>query len=191
MKIRIKTIQIVLLAILLVHTLLNSASAQGFYAGVSVGSTDFDGSQFGGSETGWGAHIGFDLGQYLGVELSYTDYQQFESRVPGQLLPSPVVVSLSGIVKYPILDRLEIFAKAGYANIDSDIDSSNPFYIGSRDESDAIYGAGFNLRISDYWMLRLGAERTELDLGTIPAGDFFTRSEGDLDVLHIGLIWKF
>ncbi len=125
------------------------------------------------------------------MELAYTDYQKFESRVPGQLRPNPIAISLSGIVKYPLLDRLEIYAKAGYANIDSEIDSSNPFYSGSRDESNAIYGVGFNYTISSNWKVRAGAERTELNLGNIPAGSFFAKSDGDLDILTIGLVRAF
>lgn len=191
MKTQIKVVRCVLAMFLFSCFLLNSANAQDFYAGIHVGSSDFDGSQFGESESGWGAYLGFDLGRYFGVELSYTDYQEFNSRVSGQLQPNPVAISLSGIVKYPIFDQLEIYAKAGYANIDSDIDSSNPFYIGSRDESNPVYGVGFNYLFSENWEVRVGAERTDLDLGTIPAGSFFARSNGDLDILSVGLIRNF
>lgn len=179
------------LLLLFSYIFIGQAYGQGFYAGVHAGSSDFEGSQFGESEIGWGAYLGLDLVRFFGIELAYTDYQRFESRVPGQTQPNPTAISLSGIVRFPVLNRLDVYVKAGYANLDVDIDSSNPFYIGSRDEDTALYGIGLSYRLSDDWQLRLGAERMDMDLETIPAGSFFTRSEGDLDFLSIGLTRRF
>lgn len=55
MKIHTKTIQTVTVAIFSVFFMLELVHAQGFYAGINIGSSDFDGSQFGKSEIGWGA----------------------------------------------------------------------------------------------------------------------------------------
>lgn len=169
----------------------NLSNAQDIYVGLSAGSTEFDGSQFGDRNNAWGLHVGINLGRFFGAEVSYTDYQKFDSRVPSQLQPSPVALSAVGIVKYPILDRLEIFGKAGYARISTDIDSSNPFYAGSIDENNPVYGLGLNFILTDNWSVRAAYDRTEMNLGNIPAGGFFARSNGNLDLVSVGLMWEF
>jgi opacity protein-like surface antigen len=98
---------------------------------------------------------------------------------------------MSGIVRYPLLNRFDVFAKLGYARIDTDINSSNPFYNGARDENNALYGAGIEYRLANKWGLRLAYERVELNLGLIPSGSFYSYSEGGLELASIGLLRKF
>jgi opacity protein-like surface antigen len=168
-----------------------TARAQDFYAGLSVGSADFDASQFGASNSAWAAQLGAAFGPWLAVELAYSDYQRFDSRVAGQVLPHPKALSMSGVVKYPLLSRLDVFAKLGYARIDTDISSNNAFYSGAMDENNAIYGGGFEYRLANSWSLRLAYERTELNLGLIPSGSFYSHSDGGLELASIGLLRKF
>jgi opacity protein-like surface antigen len=165
--------------------------AQEFYAGLGIGSSDFDANQFGASNSAWTAQLGAAFGPLLAIELAYSDYQRFDSRVAGQILPHPKALSMSGIVKYPLLNRLDVFAKLGYARIATDISSSNPFYNVSRDENNAVYGGGFDYRLASKWSLRLAYERVELNLGLIPSGSFYSHSEGGLELASIGLLRKF
>jgi opacity protein-like surface antigen len=130
-----------------------------------------------------------DLGRYFGIELAYTDYQEFDSRLSGQTSPDPVSVSLSALIKYPLTNRFKIVGKIGWARLDTDIDSSNPFFNGSLNEDNLLVGLGIEYILSSQWRIRAGYEGTEMNLGTIPAGSFFARSEGNLEFLSAGLIW--
>ena len=169
----------------------SQATAQDFYAGISAGSTNFEGSQFEDSNTAWSAQLGMDLGRYFGIELAYTDYQEFDSRISGQTSPDPASVSLSALIKYPLTNRFNLVGKIGWARLDTDIDSSNPFYNGSLNEDNLLVGLALDYSLSSQWRIRLAFEGTEMNLGAIPAGSFFARSDGNLEYLSAGLIWNF
>lgn len=191
MKSLISTVWLISISTLISISLTSQATAQNFYAGLSAGSTNFEGSQFGDSDTAWSAQLGVDLGRYFGIELAYTDYQEFDSRLSGQTSPDPVSISLSALLKYPLTNRFNLVGKIGWARLDTDIDSSNPFFNGSLNEDNLLIGLGLEYILSSQWRTRLSYEGTKMNLGTIPAGSFFSRSEGNLEYLSAGLIWDF
>lgn len=191
MKSLISTVWLISISTLISISLTSQATAQNFYAGLSAGSTNFEGSQFGDSDTAWSAQLGVDLGRYFGIELAYTDYQKFDSRLSGQTSPDPVSISLSALLKYPLTNRFNLVGKIGWARLDTDIDSSNPFFNGSLNEDNLLVGLGLEYILSSQWRTRLSYEGTKMNLGTIPAGSFFSRSEGNLEYLSAGLIWDF
>lgn len=191
MKNLISTVWLISISTLISISLTSQATAQNFYAGLSAGSTNFEGSQFGDRDTAWSAQLGVDLGRYFGIELAYTDYQEFDSRLSGQTSPDPVSISLSALLKYPLTNRFNLVGKIGWARLDTDIDSSNPFFNGSLNEDNLLVGLGLEYILSSQWRTRLSYEGTKMNLGTIPAGSFFSRSEGNLEYLSAGLIWDF
>lgn len=191
MKKLISTVWLFLVATVIVVSLAGQAAAQDFYAGISAGTTNFEGSQFGDSDTAWGLQLGVDLGRYFGIELAYTDFQAFDSRVPGQTSPDPDSVSLSALLKYPLTNRFNLVGKIGWARLDINVDSLSPFNNGSFNEDNLLFGLGLEYILSSQWRIRLAYEGTEMNLGTIPAGSFFARSRGDLDFISAGLVWDF
>ena len=168
-----------------------AAHTQELYAGFSIGGSDFDASQFGETEPDWSAQVGLDLNRFLAVELAYTDHQQLDSRISGQFQPNPKSYALTGIVRYPLLNRVDVYARAGYATIDTEINSYNPSYNGSQNDHTPIYGAGLKVSVTDNWSARVSAERMELDMGVMPVGSFYTSSEGKLDRISAGIILHF
>ena len=167
------------------------SSAQNLYVGASVGSSKFDGSQFGDSSSAWGVLAGWNLNDYFGLELGFTDQKEFDSRVPGQTSPDTNSLSLSAVVKYPVLSGLEVFGKIGFTRINTDVVSSNSFYTGSLNDNSQSYGVGVQFEFSDNWKIRVSFDRAQLELGLIPAGSFYVHSDGNLDTVSAGLIFGF
>lgn len=165
--------------------------ADKFYLGASVGTADFHGSQFDESNTAWGLQLGWNFNQYIGLELAYTDFQEFSSRIEGQTSPHPTGASVAAILRYPVSSRISLFGKVGMTRVDTDIAAANPFYDGSQTEDNASYGLGADLRIGSSWKLRIAYDVTEMNLGTIQSGSFYTKSNGDLDRLSAGVAWEF
>jgi opacity protein-like surface antigen len=66
-------------------------------------------------------------------------------------------MDIFGVGLFPIGDKFEVFAKAGYAFIDLDVSVSDPLLgsiNGSTSEDDFAYGAGFSFKVGDKFALR-------------------------------------
>ena len=181
----------IILPFILLSSVANAADDNNFYVGVNVGRAAFNGSQFDEKDSAWGLILGWKYNQVIGLELLYTDYQRFTSRIPGQTAPEPSTFSVSGIVRQPLTDSIDIYGKIGMARLSTDMKADVSFYDGTITDYRASFGAGAEWRINDHWNIRLGYETTTLDLGTIPAGSFYANSKDNLAVLSAGILFEF
>lgn len=190
-------IQKIQLTIVTISILLSASSAfsseeDSFYGGVILGSSNFKDNRFDESNHALGFQLGWRFNALLGVELSYIDHQEIDSGVLGQISPEPKVTSLSAVLRYPITNKIEIFGRAGLANLRVGVDSSGPFtQARSFTENTGTYGLGIGYRLGKNWKMRVAYDRTKLDLGFIRGGGIFGNSSGNLDVGSISFLRDF
>lgn len=168
----------------------NSAAAEEsdqLYVGLGAGKSGFEGNQFDEKNAAWGLQVGWRINSFLAAELGYSDYQEFESRWK-QTFPHPVALSLAAVLRYPVTNRIDIFGKFGLAHVRTEVDNTNPNYVGSFTENESLIGLGATFRLSSSVKARLAYERTALDLDLIPAESFYTQSNGHLNNLSLGVV---
>ena len=147
-----------------------AATAQGqpgFYAGASIGSSDFelDDGEVATDDIGYKVFGGYDFNRYFAIELAYFD--------GGTLIEDifDLTLGVSGFIgsavgSVPLGDSFALFAKLGYAAYDVDVDSA---FLGLQSEadsdSDLAYGAGLAVRFAERWEIRVEYEALDLSEG--------------------------
>lgn len=153
-----------------------------WYAGAGVGQTDVpgfslsdldDGSLTSGSvdgtDTGWTLYGGVRLNKYLGLEADYIDLGTFRidavsdgtgtdfAAGPVTAAASADGFSLSALGLIPVSDNFDLFARAGYFDIDVDTtvtDSTGLVGDGTSDDG-FVYGIGAQYNFRAPFTLRL------------------------------------
>lgn len=170
-----------------VASLLLAPAAQadsGFYLGGSIGevniSQDFDIEEFDENATAWKVIGGYvwDLPVIeLGAELSYHDFGAPE----GEVLQQDIEIDATGISAFGIIGVdiafVGLFAKVGVTQWDADL-AINNISAGSDDGTDPAYGIGLRFTFSSLEI------RGEYELFDISDAD-------DVDMLSLGLVWRF
>lgn len=153
-----------------------------FYVGASITSTDSDlqaaGENFSSDEAGWKAYAGWDFLRFLGVEAGYRDLGSFrDSATGGEVDYDVTALDASARAFLPIGRLINLYAKAGYANIawDGQIDLGNEIENFDEDDWDLFYGLGVEFNIGDRFGVRGEWEQFEAsnDLSTLSAGAIF------------------
>jgi len=148
----------------------------GWYAGADLGRMEykFD-NGFDASDNAFGVHGGYRFSRYFAIEAGYADLGSYDFSVqcPGEVcVPEayPIYTEVSsqrielnmlGIL--PLGERLEAYAKAGYARTEFDVFVREGIHDGNSDSirsSDPVYGIGLRLNFDAPWSLRLQWERT-------------------------------
>ena len=181
------TTQVRFFAATAVASLLLAPAAQadsGFYLGGSIGevniSQDFDVEEFDENATAWkviGGYI-WDLPVIeLGAEISYHDF----GAPSGEVLQQDLEIDATGISAFGVVGVeiaiVGIFAKVGFTQWDADL-AINNISAGSDDGTDPAYGLGLRLNFSSLEV------RAEYELFDITDAD-------DVDMLSLGLVWRF
>src|SRR6185295_17040603 len=154
-----------------------SAQAQGWYAGLDVGTArsetkiteyGFFGDTTGranGDTTGFRFSVGYQFGRYFALDLAYVDFGQFENHFDptdcpfGAPLPCPVDVrtSINGVIAsmvgvLPLGEHWFVDARLGYGKMNVDADARGTVNTDDSGANDALhYGIGGGYRFDDHW----------------------------------------
>ncbi|RYY03485.1 MAG: hypothetical protein EOO53_06125 [Gammaproteobacteria bacterium] len=168
-----------------------------FYFGADVGRTHFSGDgprndslfiagqNFGGLDTCYGLHLGFQFNNWFAAELGYSDFgkatDRFKLRSDVIFIVSPndtqsvsaKGASVSGVFGYKLFTHFSIFGVLGVMAMDyeatqsggfSPVTGISPMKSNASDQG-LVYGVGAKYALNDSLNLRVDARRTN-------AGDF-------------------
>jgi len=172
----------------------SQASAQGFYIGGSVGKSDFDDNNttglitsgtVDGKDTGIKIFGGYQFNQNFGVELAYVDlgkasYSGFFGAAPvtgGTVKTSGLNISAVGTL--PLGSGFALFGKAGLFTWEAkanDTTGGLPFSA-TDDGVDLSLGIGASYDFTKNFAIRAEWERF--------------KAVGDIDLLSVGVVYKF
>ncbi|MBN8281074.1 MAG: porin family protein [Gammaproteobacteria bacterium] len=147
-----------------------AAAETELYGGVGIGystykvdSTGFDGSDFGVRQL-----VGFNWGDYLGVEVGYIDFGTAKDNVGSVFFPVNQTieswgydVSLFG--RYPLDEELDLFAKAGILRWDARTNFANSPFSEKDDGDDLLVGVGLDFRGTGRVHVRMAGELIDAD----------------------------
>jgi len=173
----------------------SQASAQGFYIGGSVGQSSFDDDNaipdlitsgtVDGKDTGFKFFGGYQFNQNFGLELAWVDlgkasYSGTFGGIPvsgGTVKTSGLNISAVGTL--PLGSGFALFGKAGLFAWEAeanDVTGGLPFS-GTEDGTDLSYGVGASYEFTKNFAIRAEWERF--------------KAVGDIDLLSIGVVYKF
>lgn len=175
------------------------APEAGFYAGISVGQSEARDSCDGAGDLGlscdekdtaWKLFGGYQFNRNLAAEIGYTDrLTKVSFGAPG--FSGDVKASaweLVGIGAFPIIDRFSVYGKAGLYRAETKASASAPAFgftaSAKETNTDLTYGVGVKYDFTRNVGLRAEWQRYN-DVG---GGDI---GEDDVDVLSVGVVWKF
>jgi opacity protein-like surface antigen len=144
-----------------------AAAPTAFYGGLDVGSSKID--AFDDSETSYGAFLGYGFNRFFAVELGYRELGKFDV-VGGNVKAKQTHLSVIG--SYPLNNRLDLYGRLGYSNLDAS--SSSP-YVSVDAEDGGLYGVGLNYNFTPQLSGRIEAQK--------PSSDSTNYS--------VGVVWKF
>jgi OOP family OmpA-OmpF porin len=133
-------------------------SAPGVYAGVDIGTTDFDGVDD--SETSAGAFVGYNFDKNFGLEANYRNLFDKNNVEANQF-------GLSMIATMPLSNTFSVYGRLGYNRLN--IESG-----GFKDhESKVLYGAGVSYAFTPSISGRVEVQKPHSDLTNLSAGVVF------------------
>lgn len=152
---------------------LASTAHAGFYAGASYVQTDSEFEtavdEFEADDSSFKVFAGFTFLKFLGVEASYRDLgKHSDSGGAGSVDVDLTAIDLSARGILPLGRVVSLFAKVGYANIQSDGDIDV-------DEWEPLYGAGIDIHLLKWIGVRAEWEEYDIDesLNSLSVGAFF------------------
>ncbi len=158
------------------------AADNGFYLGGSIGQANTKAdlgslSSFDQNDTGYKLFAGIRPIDLFAVEVAYTDFGSPSTNIgPVRANADTKGASAFGLVYLPLpLPLVDLYAKAGFARLDSKITASS-FRL-DRTDTDFAWGVGGQLNFGSL------AVRAEYER--------FKTSEGNPDMLSIGVSWTF
>jgi OOP family OmpA-OmpF porin len=173
----------------------SQASAQGFYIGGSVGRSDADDSNAvpdlitsgsaDGTDTGFKIFGGYQFNPYFGLELAWVDLGT--AKYSGSFAGFPVTggtvktqgFNFSAVGTYPFGSGFAVFGKIGafaWESKQNDVTAGIPFS-NKENGGDVSFGIGASYDITKNIGIRAEWERF--------------KAVGDIDLLSVGLVYKF
>ena len=207
------TLHKLLISIVLVFTAATvAAEDSGFYLGGSVAYSDFDEDKgdvnaalaitgvtgtvvVDDEDLGWKGFWGYNFNKYMAIEGAYVDLGEVDgdftvtAPVPG-VGKSVIEVdgfTVLGIGQYPVLERVDLFAKVGAyfwdaeGRITLNSGMNEAAFETDEDGTDLVYGAGAVYEFTEHVAVRAEWERYS-DVGD---------DENDVDFLSIGIEFNF
>lgn len=182
---------------------LAQAADTGWYIGASFGQAQADVDCSGTTacddkDSSWKIFGGYQINRNFAVELGYSDLGAVTASTPSFVL-FPLVVpaaslkieakawELVAVGSLPLADRFSVFGKAGFYRADTDtrVDFGAA---GSTTESDSNTDLTFGVGLR-YDFTRNFGVRAEWQLYSAVAAGF--GEESDVDVMSVGLVWRF
>jgi OOP family OmpA-OmpF porin len=140
------------------------AATPGIYAGVDVGSTKIDDSDFG-RESSFGAFVGYDLNPNIAIEAGYRRLGAWKMQGASVDLDQ---AALSVIGKVPLNNQFNIYARLGYNRLDASAHISN--VSASESTSKVLYGLGLGYNFSSNIAGRLEVQKPSSDSTNVSVG---------------------
>ena len=169
------------------------AQDSGFYAGLHIGQTSADDACTGISspgvscddkDTAWKILGGYQFNRHFAVELGYTDLGEASASgfgVNAAIEATAFEVVAVGIL--PIADKFSVYGKLGMYRGDTEL-TSNVGVNESETNNDLTFGFGVRYDFTKNLGVRAEWQKYQ-DVGGGEIG------ETDVDVISIGVIWKF
>ncbi|HEU4923406.1 MAG TPA: outer membrane beta-barrel protein, partial [Burkholderiales bacterium] len=137
-------------------------------------------------DTAWKILGGYRFTRNLAVEVGYTDFgEQSASRPAGTVTFEATALEVVGVGSLPVADRFSVYGKIGMYRGDTD---ANDTAFGGGSASDSNTGLTFGIGGQYDFTKNLGI-RGEWQRYADVGGD--SVGESDVDVLSVGVIWKF
>jgi len=193
------------------------AQAQGWYAGLDVGSASSDAeideyvflgdttARGSGSTTGFRLHAGYQFGRFFALDLGYVDFGQFENHfdpddcpfgAPGPC-PFDVRTSINGVIGslvgiLPIGEHWLLDARLGYGNIKVETNEiAGAGLDGSNTNAGFHYGIAGGYRLDEHWEFRLDySAYDQEDFGLTLGGDFGAYNLGETTMTSLGVTYR-
>jgi OOP family OmpA-OmpF porin len=165
------------------------AQEQGFYAGVHIGQVKADvdctgASTCDDSDSAWRILGGYQFNKNLAAELGYSDGG--EVSLAGGGISASIETKLWELVavgSWPFTQNFSAYGKLGMYRADTDLSGT-----GVTSESESNTGLTYGLGVRWDFTKNLGA-RAEYQIYSDVGGDNI--GESDVDVISVGVIWKF
>lgn len=154
-----------------------SALAQGWYAGGGIGDTELE--DWGSSETSYKLYGGYRLSERLALELSYTDYGDFNE---GQVRADADALAVTAVGMLPLNQQWGLFARGGVARTSTDVRFRS--YHDSDEDFTFVVALGVSWLVAPQVELR--AEYELLD--EVSFGD---AEDSNIETIGIGAAYRF
>jgi OOP family OmpA-OmpF porin len=171
------------------------AQDQGWYAGLTLGQSKQDDACDGISGTGvscddkdttWRILGGYQLNKHLAVELGYTDLGEVSASAgTASATIEATVWEVVAVGSWPFTPNFSAYGKLGLYRGETDFSTNIPGF-GNESESNTDMTYGIGVRFDFTKNLGVRAEyQIYKDIGGGNIG------EGDVEVMSVGVIWKF
>lgn len=170
------------------------AQDQGWYAGLTLGQSKqkdaCDGVSGAGiscddKDTAWRILGGYQFNKNLAVELGYTDVGEVSASGTFSASVEAKIWELVAVGSWPFTPNFSAYGKLGMYRGDTDFSTNNPAFANeSESNTDLTYGIGVRWDFTK----NLGARAEYQIYKDIGGGNI---GEGDVDVISVGVIWKF
>jgi OmpA-OmpF porin, OOP family len=172
------------------------AADTGWYVGGSIGQSEIGACDgIGGpgvscddKDTSWRILGGYQVNKHFALELGYQQIGEANASGPGGSIKlEATVMEFVAVGMLPVADRFSVYGKIGLYRGETDA-SGNTFLTGPISESesntDLTFGVGLQFDVARNFGVRAEWQRYQ-DIGGGNIG------EGDVDVMSIGLIYRF
>lgn len=170
------------------------AQDTGFYAGIHIGQASAkDGCEGAGAlgvscddeDTAFKILGGYQFNKNFAVELGYTDFGEVSGGgAVGNFSTEATAFELVAVGMMPLADRFSVYGKIGMYRADVDASGTGIFGSVSESNTDLTFAVGVRYDFTRNLGVRAEWQKYQ-DVG---GGDI---SESDVDVLSVGVIWKF
>jgi OmpA-OmpF porin, OOP family len=172
------------------------AQDTGFYAGLHIGQSKAkdaceDLTSCDDKDTAWKILGGYQFNRHLAVEIGYTDLGEVSADDLGATVSiESTAFEVVAVGIFPIANQFSVYGKLGMYRGDTDTSASGPggSASGSESNTDLTFGIGVrydftrNLGVRAEWQKYSDVSANDLDGGTV---------EADVDVISVGVIWRF
>jgi OmpA-OmpF porin, OOP family len=163
----------------------------GFYVGGAIGQTTIDacgvvpaGLSCDDEDTSWKILGGYQINRNFSAELGYSNLGEITASGPGGSLSiESNAWELVGVGSYPLSNQLSVYGKLGLYRAEVEL-TSTVGISGDETATDLTYGVGLRYDFTP----TIGVRGEWQRYGDVGGG---STGEGDVDVLSVGVIFKF
>jgi OOP family OmpA-OmpF porin len=168
------------------------AADTGWYLGGAFGQSSADCQVSGGScddkDTAWKIFGGYQINRNFAVELGYANLGEISVSALGQTFNLETTSwDLVGVGSFPLANQFSIYGKLGFHRSETEVGSAKD------DGTGLTYGLGVrydfsrNLGVLGEWQRYGKVSTPAATSGPVS----ITSGEGDIDLLSVGVVWKF
>jgi OOP family OmpA-OmpF porin len=174
--------------------LAQSGSETGWYAGASIGQGDAKdgcadlpaGVSCDSKDTAWRILGGYQFNPMLSAELGYSNLGEVSASGGGEVVTAEASAwELVGVAKFPVANQISLYGKGGLYMATVDVSSNIPGDSGEEDNTGVTFGVGGQYDINRNIGVRVEWQRY------MDVGDDELVGETDVDVLNVGVVFKF